>query len=145
MPARSDAPDARAVFDGTLRLVEAFVSHNQVGWDDLPRLIHSIHRALSALPSGSGDRPAAQDRRSTLDPRPAVPVEDSVSKNRIVCLDCGESFKSLRRHLAARHNTFPEAYRARWHLPSTYPMVAPAYSAVRSRLAKSLVGRSATG
>jgi predicted transcriptional regulator len=32
----------------------------------------------------------------------------------------------------------PEDYRAKWGLPKTYPMVAPAYAAARSQLAKQM-------
>ena len=32
----------------------------------------------------------------------------------------------------------PEQYRAKWNLPSTYPMVAPNYAAERSALAKNM-------
>ncbi len=32
----------------------------------------------------------------------------------------------------------PEEYRARWNLPATYPMVAPNYAVVRSKLAKEI-------
>ncbi|MEO9903172.1 MAG: MucR family transcriptional regulator, partial [Nisaea sp.] len=47
-------------------------------------------------------------------------------------------FKSLKRHLRARYNLTPEEYRAKWGLPSDYPMVAPNYTASRSRIAKSM-------
>jgi predicted transcriptional regulator len=30
----------------------------------------------------------------------------------------------------------PQQYRARWHLPDDYPMVAPGYAELRSSLAK---------
>jgi predicted transcriptional regulator len=32
----------------------------------------------------------------------------------------------------------PEQYRAKWKLPSDYPMVAPEYAAKRSELAKAI-------
>ena len=32
----------------------------------------------------------------------------------------------------------PEQYRAKWNLPSDYPMVAPNYAAQRSELAKKI-------
>ena len=50
----------------------------------------------------------------------------------------------LKRHLAASYNLTPEEYRRRWGLPKDYPMVAPAYAAQRSELAKqSGLGRKA--
>ena len=43
--------------------------------------------------------------------------------------------KVLTRYLA-RFGLTPETYRAKWRLPRDYPMVAPAYAARRSALAK---------
>ena len=42
----------------------------------------------------------------------------------------------LKRHLRTAHGLTPEAYRAKWDLPGTYPMVAPDYAKTRSRMAK---------
>jgi predicted transcriptional regulator len=55
-----------------------------------------------------------------------------------VCLEDGKKFKSLKRHLATHHGITPEEYRAKWNLPADYPMVAPAYAAARSQLAKQM-------
>ena len=44
----------------------------------------------------------------------------------------------LKRHLKTRYNLTPDDYRKRWGLPNDYPMVAPAYAAQRSELAKSI-------
>ena len=64
-------------------------------------------------------------------------VRKSVTPDYLICLDDGRRFKSLRRHLATLGMT-PEQYRAKWSLPSDYPMVAPNYAAQRSALAKSI-------
>ena len=69
---------------------------------------------------------------------PAVPVRKSVTPEFIVCLEDGKKLKMLKRHLATRYNLTPAAYRQRWGLPNDYPMVAPAYAAQRSALAKSI-------
>ena len=66
-----------------------------------------------------------------------MPVKKSVTDDFIICLDDGKKFKSLRRHLAVLGMT-PDQYREKWNLPASYPMVAPAYSASRSSLAKSM-------
>jgi hypothetical protein len=50
----------------------------------------------------------------------------------------GQRFKSLKRHLMNSYGMTPDEYRAKWSLPSDYPMVAPNYSNARSALAKSL-------
>jgi hypothetical protein len=46
------------------------------------------------------------------------------------------SSQVLKRYLATRYNLTPEQYLQRWGLPTTYPMVAPAYAAKRSELAR---------
>ncbi len=66
---------------------------------------------------------------------PAVPISESVTPDYIVCLDDGKKFKSLKRHLSKLGMT-PDEYRAKWGLPTSYPMVCPAYAAERSALAK---------
>ena len=67
---------------------------------------------------------------------PAVPPKKSVTPDYIICLEDGKKFKSLKRHLRTHFNLSPDEYREKWGLPANYPMVAPNYSATRSRLAK---------
>ncbi len=67
---------------------------------------------------------------------PAVPVRKSITNDYIVCLEDGKKFKSLKRHLRTHFNMTPDEYRQKWGLPADYPMVAPNYSATRSKLAK---------
>ena len=69
---------------------------------------------------------------------PAVPIRKSVTPEFIVCLEDGKRMKMLKRHLKTRYDLTPDDYRKRWGLPNDYPMVAPAYAAQRSELAKSI-------
>ena len=75
------------------------------------------------------DKPAPQ-------PEPAVAPNKSVTHDYIVCLEDGTKHKMLKRHLMSAFGLTPDQYRQRWGLPKDYPMVAPAYSKVRSALAK---------
>lgn len=110
-------------------IVSAYVSHNAVSPSDLTRLIADVHGALRAL--RSNEVPAVAE-----DLKPAVPVRKSVAADYIICLEDGKKFKSLKRHLRTHYNLSPEEYREKWGLPADYPMVAPNYSATRSKLAK---------
>lgn len=94
---------------------------------DIPDLINSIHQALVdiALPTAEGD-PSQ---------RPAVSIKKSVTAEALTCLDCGQHQKMLKRHLRTAHGLTVDDYRAKWGLPSDYPMVAPAYAKTRSQLA----------
>lgn len=67
---------------------------------------------------------------------PAVPVEDSIQYNAIICLEDGTEHVMLARYLGRRYGLTPDEYRKRWGLPKDYPMAAPSYSATKSAQAR---------
>jgi len=113
----------------TADIASAYVENNTVAAGDLPALISSIHRALANI-----ETPAAAEPART----PAVSIRKSIGDDYLICLEDGRKFKSLKRHLRTKYNLSPEDYRAKWGLPKDYPMVAPAYAAARSLLAKQM-------
>jgi predicted transcriptional regulator len=120
-------------------IVAAFVSHNSLPPAELPGVIHSVHAALVALASGSAAPEVA------IKKEPAVPIKKSVTPDFIICLEDGKKFQSLKRHLRTAYSLTPEDYRAKWGLPSDYPMVAPNYAQRRSQLAMSMgLGKSSS-
>jgi predicted transcriptional regulator len=114
-----------------VNIIAAFVGHNSMPAAELPSLITSVHKALTAIASG-------EDTKTEEPKQPAVSVKASVKPDFIVCLEDGRKFKSLKRHLRTKYDLSPEEYRAKWNLPKDYPMVAPAYAAARSNLAKQM-------
>lgn len=114
----------------TTDIVAAYVSHHVVPVGDLATLIADVHSALSHTSSPAAVVPIVEKQK------PAVAVRKSVQDDQIVCLECGGTFKSLKRHLMTHHGLSPEQYRDKWDLPMDYPMVAPAYAEARSILAK---------
>ena len=117
-------------------IVSAHVSHNSVASGDLATLIQSVYASLAKL--GEAQAPVEEKRE------PAVSIRSSVKSDAITCLECGAKFKMLKRHLSTDHNLTPEAYRARWSLPASYPLVSPDYSNTRKELAVKIgLGRKA--
>ncbi|GAU86905.1 MucR family transcriptional regulator [Bosea sp. BIWAKO-01] len=124
--------------DLTAMVISAYVAHNNLPRSELVELISSTYSALTQL----GAKPEIPS--APVVPVPAVPIKKSVTADAIICLEDGKAFKSLRRHLGTAYNLTPEQYRAKWGLPSDYPMVAPNYSEARAALAKaSGLGRKA--
>jgi len=110
----------------TAEVVASYVGNHQIAASDLPALIRTIYGAFTDEPE-----PA-----SAPTPGPSkAQIRKSVTPDAIISFEDGRGYKMLRRHLAALDLT-PAAYRAKWGLSSDYPMVAPAYSAERSALAK---------
>src|SRR5215208_6362026 len=114
----------------TTDLVSAYVSHNFLPTSDLPSVIITVHTALSQVGSGKAEQP-------TEAPRPPVPIKKSITPDYLISLEDGKPYRSLTRHFAKRGLT-PDAYRRKWGLPPTYPMVASGYSKRRSELARAL-------
>ena len=130
--------DNTSVVEIATELTAAYVSRNSVPVAELPKLIRSIHDTLSSI----GQPRSAEAPVEAL--KPAVPIKKSVTDEYIVSLEDGRKFKSLKRHLATSHGMTPAEYRAKWGLLPDYPMVAPAYAARRSALAKTIgLGRKA--
>src|SRR6516225_8659652 len=115
----------------TADIVSAYVAHNALTGDKLPDLIGSVYGALSRA-SLQGVEPPK------VELKPAVAIKKSVMPEYIICLEDGKKFKSLKRHLRSHYDMSPEEYREKWGLPHDYPMVAPAYAAARSDLAKNM-------
>ena len=92
-----------------------------------PALIRNVHQALATVEQASAEPATAE---------PSVSAKKSVFADHILCLDCGQSFKMLKRHISTDHQMTPDEYRAKWRLPPSYPMVAAEYAATRSKLAK---------
>lgn len=111
-------------------IVAAYVSNNRITEDALPGLLQTVHDAIRAVAGGS--------RSLRTGKAPAVPISRSITNDYIVCLEDGKKLKTLKRYLRAHYNLSPEEYRAKWALPSDYPMAAPAYSKRRSQLAKQI-------
>lgn len=115
----------------TADIVAAHVGNNSVAAAGLPNLIASVHGAFAAIAT------AGQEAAPEPEPIPAVSIRSSVKDDYLVCLEDGKKLKMLRRYLQRQFNMTPDEYRAKWGLPANYPMVAPAYAARRSELAKS--------
>jgi predicted transcriptional regulator len=118
----------RDLIELTVRVVAGFVAHNTITAAELPALIRTTYAVLAEL---SPDRTCSRPHQG-----PAVPIDESVTRDYIVCLDDGRRLKTLKRYLRRKYSLTPEQYRARWDLPDDYPMVAPGYAELRSTLAR---------
>jgi predicted transcriptional regulator len=124
--------DTSTYIELAAEIVSAYVSNNSVPATELPGLLGDIHSALVRVSSGAALVAAPEAAR------PAVPPKKSITNDYIICLEDGEKFKSLKRHLRTRYDMSPDEYREKWGLASDYPMVAPSYAKTRSALARKM-------
>ena len=126
-----DDTSAPNLLDMTADIVSAYVANNTVTADALPGLIASVHGALRNV-GGQVSEPEPEVERPS-----ASTIRKSVSDAGIISFIDGKTYQSLKRHLTTNGMT-PAEYRERYGLRADYPMVAPAYAAKRSALAKSM-------
>ncbi len=115
----------------TTQVVAAYVGHNSVGEAQIPEVIKTVYASLAGL---------SEHKRSATDAnqKPAVPIKKSITADYLICLEDGEKFKMLKRHLRTTYGLSPEDYRAKWGLGSDYPMVSSNYAKLRSEFAKKI-------
>jgi predicted transcriptional regulator len=134
------------------QIVAAHTGNNQVGVEALPEIIRCVYKTLADL-----DVPRSQISVTNI----YTPAEQShaehdhgghshrhahnvyvhptygqtVFGDHLICMEDGLTMKMLKRHLLTVHGMTPDEYRAKWGLPSDYPMVAAEYAKLRSSLA----------
>ena len=123
----------------TAEIVSSYVANNAIQADGIPALIASVHTALIEAETGA-HTPAKQEYE------PVVSVRASIKPDHLVCLACGATQKTLKRHLMSSHGLTPAEYKERYNLPGDYPMVSAEYAVRRSALAKKIgLGRNRAG
>jgi predicted transcriptional regulator len=122
------------------QIVSAHVGHNTTPNDALPTLIREVYDSLASVDQSSratGAPSGGTELHAPARSRPRAGTKAAaISEDHLVCLEDGLSMKMLKRHLITVHGLTPDQYRAKWGLPSDYPMVAANYAKLRSSLAK---------
>ena len=146
----ADQSDVDSFADTTLveltaGVVQSYLNNNQIQPDQVPNLMQQVHDKFVQLQGGhvvaemSGASPTPQHE-------PPVKPRNSVRKNDVVCLECGKTYKTLKRHLRTEHGLEESDYKARWDLPASMKLVAKSYSEQRSQMAKDLgLGEKSAG
>lgn len=120
--------ESNRLLELTTQIVSTYVTKNSLPPERLSEVIENTYATLRKLDQQASSWKTLQE--------PAVPIEESVTPDYIICLEDGGKFKSLKRHLGTRYNLSPEQYREKWGLSSDYPMTSENYAAARSRLAR---------
>jgi len=110
-------------------IVMAHASTNAMSKDELLKELQEVYAALVALEKGEEVGAAA------VETKPAMTAKKSIGKNTITCLICGESMKTLTRHLMSKHNLKPGAYRKQFGISSKQSLAAKSYSESRRQMA----------
>ncbi len=129
--------DKAFILEQTTHVVAARVNESDMDADEIEALYRRVFAMMHEI---------CQSVEIICDVQePAVPIEDSIQPDYLVCLEDGKKMKMMRRYLRTSYDMTPEEYREKWDLPDDYPMTAPNYAKKRSNLAKDIgLGKSKT-
>lgn len=111
-------------------IVVAQLGTGSLGPAEVPAFIRTIYQTLRDVDSGAG-WPGSADPDTAPLRAPAVPIDQSITHDHIVCLEDGKPLRMLKRYLMSQYGMTPDDYRRKWGLPGDYPMMAPAVSEQR--------------
>ncbi len=114
-------------------IVIAHATSTPMSKEDLLKEIQDVYAALSALEKGLDV--AVEAAAVAEEVKPAISAKKSIGKNAITCIICGESMKTLSRHLMAKHNMKASEYRKEFGIPRTQALAAKSYSETRKKMA----------
>jgi predicted transcriptional regulator len=136
---RRDASACGLVIAGAwFALLEAYADQPEAPSDALSELMSLIYVSAFLTPQGLGAVARRQAGQISGGFPAAVSVRESLADpTRIISMIDGKPYRLLTRHIA-RYGMSPDQYRRCFGLPQDYPMVAPAYSAKRRKLARAI-------
>ena len=134
------------------QIVAAHSANNEVGIEVLPIVIRNVYNTLADLgpanfqgsvvvsyPQAVQNEPHhdhdGHDQSHAHNVYVHPTYGQTVYDDHLICMEDGLTMKMLKRHLLTVHGMSPDEYRAKWGLPSDYPMVAAEYAKLRSSLA----------
>lgn len=110
-------------------IVAAHASTTPMSKEELMEELTQIHNTLSSLEKGENVEAAGSADE------PAVSRKKAFGKDKITCMICGKSMKTLARHLKTSHDMKPGEYRKKFDIPRSQPLAAKNYSESRRQMA----------
>jgi len=110
-------------------IVAAHASTTPMTKEELMEELAQVHNALSSLEKGEIVESATDEQE------PVVTRKKAFGKDKITCMICGKSMKTLARHLKTSHDMKPTEYRKQFDIPRSQPLAAKNYSESRRQMA----------
>src|SRR3981189_3413753 len=100
----ADTHEASVAQSLVAKIVSSYVRKNRIAPADMSALINTVHQLLMALTKQAEPEPKLT---------PAVPIRRSVTRDYVICLECGWAGETLRPHLQSRPPPTPDALSGR--------------------------------
>ncbi len=122
---------SKTLVEMTADIIQSQISGSNLNTEEIKAALNDTYQALKDLQEAEQAGTDIEEKKET----PAMDPKRSIQKNKIVCLECGQSFKMLTKHLKA-HDMTSKEYRKKYGFSSTQSLCAKALSEERSQASK---------
>ncbi|MDW7773364.1 MAG: MucR family transcriptional regulator [Desulfobulbaceae bacterium] len=123
---------AKTLVEMTADIVQSQMSSKEMTSDEIKVALNETFQTLKALQ----DEETSGQSVEPTEIKPAMAPEKSIQKNKVVCLECGQSFKMLSPKHLKSHDLSPKEYRKKYDFSMRQPLCAKSLSERRSKSGK---------
>jgi predicted transcriptional regulator len=113
-------------------IVAAQASHIPMSPEDISDGVRKVFEVLQTLQALEAGMTGGLDFESTQVMKP----QDSIQRNRVICLECNKEFKLLSNRHLALHGLTSRDYKLKYGLPLRQPLSAKSLTQARRKIAK---------
>jgi len=116
-------------------IVAAHASTTAMSKDELLSELATVYQTLASLEKGEAVAGASASPEEEAPVASTISLKKAFGKDKVVCMICGKSMKTLARHLKTAHDLKPSEYRKQFGIPRTQALAARSYSESRRAMA----------
>ncbi len=114
-------------------IVAAQASHTPMSPEEISEGVQRIFEVLRGLQALEA---AGIAEGEDTEEEPRMKPQDSIQRNRVICLECNKSFKLLSNRHLALHGLTSRDYKLKYGLPLRQPLSAKSLTQLRRKIAK---------
>ncbi len=126
---------AKSLLEMAADIVKSQCQGSSMSTEDVAAALSATFNSLQSLQAMEAQAEAGECAEATAATVDVAP-ERSILKNKIICLECGESFKMLSPKHLRSHGLDGRSYRQKYGLPLRQPLCAKALSEKRKKAGK---------
>lgn len=123
---------SKSLVEMTAEIVQSQMSSKEMSSDEIKVALNETFQTLKALQEAEISGQPIELTES----KPVMAPERSIQKNKVVCLECGQSFKMLSPKHLKSHDLTPKEYRKKYGFSMRQPLCAKSLSERRSKSGK---------
>lgn len=113
-------------------IVAAQAGHTPMNPEEISDSVRHIFEVLQNLQGLEAGLPGS----SEVDRLPTLRPQDSIQRNRVICLECNKDYKLLSNRHLALHGLTSRDYKIKYGLPLRQPLSAKSLTQARRKIAK---------